>query len=171
MLGNGPLKRFEAGWYFEVKVSSVRDHPGELDGMAIGVTTHGPHDLGSSALPQTMDEMDPCWIMGFDGSQWDGVSLSWSKCTWRPVGLSKGDVVGMLVTLAGEMRVFVNGKGVAQGPTTVPTDRPLFGVVDLIGATMGVALTEKPQPPANIEISGQERALGCMLHEHRLARV
>ena len=25
------------------------------------------------------DELEPCWLAGFDGSEWDGGELHWSK--------------------------------------------------------------------------------------------
>merc|ERR1719201_2326219 len=43
LLGNGPLERSDQGWYFEVRVDSVR--PGLQEGMAIGVTTQSPAEV------------------------------------------------------------------------------------------------------------------------------
>eukprot|EP00435_Cladocopium_sp_Y103_P043807 s1569_g12.t1 len=34
-----------------------------------------------------MDEVDPCWLMGFDGVEWDGAGLTWGPSTWSPAKL------------------------------------------------------------------------------------
>eukprot|EP00913_Durusdinium_trenchii_P005331 g4975.t1 len=66
-------------------------------------------------LPLTMDEVDPCWLLGFDGVEWDGAQLTWGPASWSPATLKVGDVVGVLVTLQGELQAMDAGRMSGQG--------------------------------------------------------
>ncbi|CAE7428952.1 neurl4 [Symbiodinium sp. CCMP2592] len=144
LVGNGPLRSYDDCWFFEVCVDAVRE--GLEDGVAIGVTTCSPQMLPEE-LPQTMDEIDPCWLLGFDGMEWDGAQLLWGPAPWSPKALKVGDRLGVIVTMAGELQVSVNGDIVVQATFALPTERPLYAVVDLIGATRSVTLIPDAQPP------------------------
>lgn len=145
VMGDGPLRSFDDCWFFAIRVESIR--PGNCqEGLALGVTTCQPGVV--EEIPQTMDEVDPCWLMGFDGVEWDGAGLTWGPSRWSPANLKVGDVVGVVVTVSGELQIVVNDAFVTQATFALPTERPLFAIVDLIGATTKVSYLPDAQPPS-----------------------
>eukprot|EP00439_Symbiodinium_sp_Y106_P060248 s3364_g8.t2 len=102
LVGNGPLRSYDDCWFFEVCVDAVRE--GLEDGVAIGVTTCSPQMVS--------EEIDPCWLLGFDGMEWDGAQLLWGPAPWSPKALQVGDRLGVIVTMAGELQVLPPSLGV-----------------------------------------------------------
>jgi len=125
------------GFYFELTLLSRRpgDHP---DGLVLGVTTMLPDPQIEPAL--VADEVARSWSVGYNGSAHvDGLD-DLVPVSWCPKDLQEGDSVGFLVTSSGEAREVVNGRVVATLPGRVPTDKPLFGFVDLLGSALAVRL-------------------------------
>ncbi|KAF4648086.1 3-dehydrosphinganine reductase, partial [Perkinsus olseni] len=81
----------------------------------------------------------------------------WSACNWCGKDLKEGQKVGLLVSKSpvDQLFILVDGAVVAEGPRNIPTGRPLYGVVDLIGSTNAVALSDPettPLPPAALQL-------------------
>eukprot|EP00929_Paragymnodinium_shiwhaense_P037656 TRINITY_DN20020_c0_g1_i4.p1 TRINITY_DN20020_c0_g1~~TRINITY_DN20020_c0_g1_i4.p1 ORF type:complete len:2497 (+),score=567.91 TRINITY_DN20020_c0_g1_i4:1495-8985(+) len=150
IISDGPLRHYEAGWYFEVLLDRI--HEGPEDGLVIGVTTLAPQEF-EGAMPETVDEVEPCWLVGYDGTSWDGGSNHWAPVLWNPMHLVVGDAIGALVTEKGELRIFVNGTGVCKAPFSVPTDKPFYGLVDLVGTAEAVTLNLLGAPPLTTSVA------------------
>eukprot|EP00746_Dinoflagellata_sp_MGD_P157150 gnl/MRDRNA2_/MRDRNA2_86120_c0_seq3.p1 gnl/MRDRNA2_/MRDRNA2_86120_c0~~gnl/MRDRNA2_/MRDRNA2_86120_c0_seq3.p1 ORF type:complete len:178 (+),score=38.25 gnl/MRDRNA2_/MRDRNA2_86120_c0_seq3:52-534(+) len=77
---------------------------------------------------------------------------------WRPQDLQIGDRVGVFVTHEGLMIVVENGHPVAICPYPVAMDQGhLYGIVDLLGNTMGAALIPDPVPPPRVANVGEAK--------------
>ncbi|CAE7948440.1 NEURL4 [Symbiodinium sp. KB8] len=115
------------------------------DGLAIGVTTDVPDELRE--VPEILDALKQVWLIGFDGVMYDGDDFI--DVDWHPADLRLGDRVGVLVTPAGLLKVYVNGKWRVDGPSNVDVSRALFPAVDLIGNTDGVEWIPQARCPAH----------------------
>eukprot|EP00435_Cladocopium_sp_Y103_P055051 s774_g18.t1 len=60
----------------------------------------------------------------------------------------------MVVHYSGYSKIVVNGTAVTQATFALPTERPLYAIVDLIGATSSVSLVPDAQPPQTLATSG-----------------
>eukprot|EP00927_Polykrikos_kofoidii_P046710 TRINITY_DN40851_c0_g2_i1.p1 TRINITY_DN40851_c0_g2~~TRINITY_DN40851_c0_g2_i1.p1 ORF type:complete len:1205 (+),score=177.64 TRINITY_DN40851_c0_g2_i1:140-3616(+) len=107
-------------------------------------------------MPETVDEIDPSWLAGYDGVHWDGGRMFWSPSLWKPAYLSKGDTVGALVSPTSLM-IFVNGIGVVQEAFSIPCDKPLYGILDLVGATTAITVRGDAEPPRSLGLAKQFR--------------
>lgn len=150
LLGASPLTASPEGYYFELMVDAVRAD--QIDGLVVGVTTTRPKDLAVlvPGLPEVADAVPSSWCLGFCGlahCSCEEHRGDFGDIDWRPQHLKIGDHVGVLVTPEGRLCVFENHTLVARSPQPVPTDRPLFGVVDLLGATMGISMIPAAVPP------------------------
>ncbi|EER05320.1 RAD50 DNA repair protein, putative [Perkinsus marinus ATCC 50983] len=81
----------------------------------------------------------------------------WATCDWSGKDLRAGQKVGLLVSKSpvDQLFILVDGAVVADGPRSIPTGKPLYGVVDLIGSTSAVLLSDPettPLPPAALEL-------------------
>merc|ERR1711957_590104 len=135
-----------AGLYFEVELVEVR--PEEMpDGLTIGVTATDPSTV--QEVPATVEHIPHTWTVGYDGQMWDAESCTLSMIDWDPRSLKQGDVVGVLITLSeGELIVFQNGVACCPGPRGIPAaTKPLFAVVDLLGAARAVRWRVGALPP------------------------
>ncbi|KAF4700653.1 3-dehydrosphinganine reductase [Perkinsus olseni] len=147
------------GYYFEITVLAGAGESTEYsDGLTLGVTTTRPEEVrGGSDAPSSCDEIPETWAVGFDGQVWDPILNDWSACNWCGKDLKEGQKVGLLVSKSpvDQLFILVDGAVVAEGPRNIPTGRPLYGVVDLIGSTNAVALSDPettPLPPAALQL-------------------
>eukprot|EP00928_Gymnodinium_smaydae_P045195 TRINITY_DN30156_c0_g2_i2.p1 TRINITY_DN30156_c0_g2~~TRINITY_DN30156_c0_g2_i2.p1 ORF type:complete len:2939 (+),score=602.76 TRINITY_DN30156_c0_g2_i2:113-8929(+) len=149
VIGDNSLRKYKEGWYFEIEVDVRGTHGNE--GLSVGVTTCAPTSLTS--LPEVMEEVEPSWLVGFDGAEWDGGRLLWGPALWTPSSLKSGDRVGVMVTRSGELRIAVNGTCVHRGPVGIPCDKPLYALVDLAGTAAGVSFLPDTAPPGRLEVA------------------
>ncbi|CAK9117335.1 unnamed protein product, partial [Durusdinium trenchii] len=146
LIGNEPLARnATSGVYFSVELTKTRSEM--MDGLTLGVTTNGPKDLDE--MTDTIDGVQACWTVGYDGQMYNGKDDRWVDLSWNGRDLHVGDVVTLQVTEAGQMKIFVNHRFVADGHSRIPCAKPLYALVDLIGTADGVRLLlDAPPPPA-----------------------
>lgn len=154
LLTQNPVPEFKEGVYFEVTVESVKQD--EDDGLTMGVTTTSPKDLEAQLpdLPEVSAAVANSWVIGFTGMvhcSFGDLDGQFIDIPWKPQDLKVGDHVGVFVTYGGLMIVVENGKPVAIGPHPVAMDQgPLYGIVDLLGNTSGVALVPGAKPPPGL---------------------
>merc|ERR1712113_896844 len=79
-----------------------------------------------------------CLAVGYDGAAWNG--QEWLMSAWNPCTLKVGDVVQIVVTTEGDLRVSVNGKQKASHRFGIPSAKQLFALVELCGNTSSVLL-------------------------------
>eukprot|EP00746_Dinoflagellata_sp_MGD_P157152 gnl/MRDRNA2_/MRDRNA2_86120_c0_seq5.p1 gnl/MRDRNA2_/MRDRNA2_86120_c0~~gnl/MRDRNA2_/MRDRNA2_86120_c0_seq5.p1 ORF type:complete len:447 (+),score=87.03 gnl/MRDRNA2_/MRDRNA2_86120_c0_seq5:196-1341(+) len=166
ILTQHPIPEFEEGLYFEVQVKRVINK--HDDGLTIGVTTTSPKDLEAflPELPEVAAAVTTNWVVGFTGMAHCSIG-EWQSCPhdgnfvdvdWKPQDLKIGDRVGVFVTYEGLLIVVENGYPVAICPQPVAMDMgPLYGIVDLLGNTMGAALIPDPVPPPRVANVGEAK--------------
>jgi len=153
VFGNAPIPRFAEGAYFEVAVDETR--AGEIDGLAIGVTTLLPE--APSEVPQAADVLPNSWSYGYDSSAKVKGSDILLPIDWNPVKLRPGDSIGLLIPSDGRPLLFINGNPVpCKLPGHVPVDCALYGFVDLIGATRAVTLLPEARPPSCLKADADD---------------
>ena len=131
--------------YFEVELlESMDEFP---DGLTIGFTDIKPKDV--EQMPDICDGLPGnTWVAGFDGEFFSSTTGEFEELGWNPNSLKVGDKMGALIVYpAGDLIILVNGDVIAEGPTGLPRDVPLFGVVDLIGSANAVRIVSNPQIP------------------------
>ena len=131
--------------YFEVQLTTVQK--GFPDGLTLGYTNIKPNS--SEEIPDTCDGLPgQVWAVGFDGHYFDSVNDTFEKIDWNPNNLRKGDKVGALIVFPdGDLLILVNGEIVAEGPSHIPQNTPLYAVIDLLGSASGVKLHTHPKVP------------------------
>lgn len=118
--------------------------PGDTEGLALGVTTRPPNEL--TTLPATADEVDPSYLLGFDGAAWDGSALKWHFSHWQPQTLRANDRVDVLLEKQ-RLQVAVNGTRVAAQAMQVSNPQgPFYALIDLASAGLAVALHDVKAP-------------------------
>eukprot|EP00931_Biecheleriopsis_adriatica_P087762 TRINITY_DN62189_c0_g1_i1.p1 TRINITY_DN62189_c0_g1~~TRINITY_DN62189_c0_g1_i1.p1 ORF type:complete len:725 (+),score=122.32 TRINITY_DN62189_c0_g1_i1:38-2212(+) len=140
LVGDGPLRVLEECWFYELRVNSISG------GMAVGVTTCSPNMI-KHEMPETMEELEPSWLLGFYGEEWDGAQRVWGPAEFEPIHLQVDDRVGVVVNFKGELQVYVNDAAVAQATFTLPCDGPFFAIVDLLGPMTVVTWLKHARPP------------------------
>jgi len=142
-----PLTLSRTGLYFELELDEIRLEEA-LDGLTVGVTATEPGLM--QAVPKSAERIPETWAVGFDGQMWDPATSTLSQVGWDPRSLRQGDTLGVLVTLSeGELLIFQNGVACCPGPRGIPVStRPLFAVVDLLGAARSVRWRAGAEPPA-----------------------
>ena len=146
VMGDGPMQSLPEGFYFEVRIDEVRRDLAD-GGLAVGVTTVNPQDIDQ--VPLTCDELGEVWAVGFDGQFFHGGSEIWLDITWTSRDVQAGSFVGVLVTLSGDIQVFVDGHQVFESPAGIPTQMDLFPVVDLLDAVKSCSLVPGAKPPGS----------------------
>jgi len=152
-IGNGPLLMNDHGWYFEVEVLGVIS--GWMGGLGIGVTLQTMASLAMlpERLPDKASRLPNTYVAGYWGRIFcDGKE---HRTVWNAESLEVKDRVGFMVTIEGELIVFVNGRQKAwlNAGILVPTKtdgRLLLPVVDVFSATTSISLvrdSEAPMPP------------------------
>jgi len=132
-----PIPQFTQGFYFEVRIEEVCH--GNMDGLTLGVTPLLPKP---AQLPFAVAEQVPLsWSLGYDGAAHIHGQEGMVDIDWNPAGLSVGDRVGLLVRQDGSLQILENGVVACTVATSVPTDAPLYAVVDLLGNTVAASLT------------------------------
>ena len=145
-----PLNYQEDGRrYFEIVVEEIADFNEKTAkiGMCIGVTLCDPNDIAEVGGVDKAVDVPLCWLVGFDGKQFDGVRQSWSFNSWNPLLMKKGTKVGIVLTLDGHMLVYQNDVLVSKGNSDIPSGQELYGVCDLLGPFQRVRLNPKASPP------------------------
>ncbi|KAF4673308.1 3-dehydrosphinganine reductase [Perkinsus chesapeaki] len=152
------------GYYMEVTIiAGASTSLKYSDGLTLGVTTTPPGEVRSgSDAPSSCDEIPETWAVGFDGQIWDPITNDWSACGWCGKDLKAGQKVGLLVSKSpvDQLFIIVDGEVVVEGPKNIPTGKELYGVVDLIGSTAAVLLSNPestPLPPAALELVPKSR--------------
>lgn len=137
VFSEAPIPRFKQGFYFEVRVEEIC--AGNTDGLTLGVTPLLPEP---TQLPFEVAEMVPLsWSLGYDGAAHLHGQEEMVDIDWNPAALSVGDKVGLLVRPEGDCQLIENGVVVCQVAASVPTDVPLYAIVDLLGNTVAASLT------------------------------
>eukprot|EP00913_Durusdinium_trenchii_P023531 g22108.t1 len=120
---------------------------GDSEGLALGFTTRPPNEL--ETLPSTADEVDPSYLLGFDGAAWDGSALKWHFSHWQPQTLKAFDRVDVLLEKH-RLQVAVNGSRVAAQHMQVSSlQGPFYALLDIASAGMG-----EPWPREGADVGG-----------------
>ena len=105
----------------------------QLQAFAIGVTTKDPD---SGPVPREwgdMDSSDQYWYV----SIWSHSCDAWHKGQHRDLDwvldYSAGNTFGCHVSGTGELHLYHNGRDVGVAFKVLPTDQPLWGVVEIGG--------------------------------------
>eukprot|EP00434_Breviolum_minutum_P005355 symbB.v1.2.004722.t1/scaffold219.1/size262806/2 len=147
LIGNAPLTQSPVGSvHFTVEVTKIR--PKMMDGLTLGIARVGPKDVDE--MTDTIDGIQACWTVGYDGQMYDGQEDRWMDLNWHGRDLNVGDKVTVQVTEAGQMKIFVNQAFMADAHAGIPCDQPLYALVDLIGSADGVKLLlDTPMPESD----------------------
>ncbi|CAJ1407544.1 unnamed protein product [Effrenium voratum] len=146
LLGDAPLEPRQDGAVGYSLVITSAAAAGDKEGIALGVTTRPPKEL--SALPATADEVDPSFLLGFDGAAWDGSALKWHFSEWQPHTLQASDRVDVLME-RGRLQVAVNGYRVAAQQMQVSNSKvPFYALLDISSAGLGVSLQLPVKTPS-----------------------
>jgi len=139
----------ESGYGFEVQIARIRD--GANDGMAIGFTSTAPEEW-PDPLPEGADLLPGnLAFAGYDGQFCSAVCKcepEWVECPFNTRDLEVDDVVGVQVSHSGTLKVTKNGQ-VVYTKSNVHLTGPVYGIVDLIGATDSVRLVNDYQRDAS----------------------
>ena len=103
----------------------------QLQSFCIGVTTKSPD---SGPLPQWWGDIansDQYWLVGIGSSS----CAAWHKGQKRELQWalndSPGNTFGVAVSVKGELHLYHNGRDVGVAWEGLPTDKPLWGFVEL----------------------------------------
>ncbi|CAE7673408.1 NEURL4 [Symbiodinium pilosum] len=146
-VGTGPIPLQEHGRYFEITVEEIV--AGWVGGLGIGVTSSTPQGL--KRVPDKAWRIPKTMVIGYWGCVFvDGCE---QRTPWRADSLQIGARVGFLVTLSGDLLVFVDGEAVVRvdgafAPHELePNPEPLYPVVDVFAATRIVSMSPSARPP------------------------
>ena len=102
-----------------------------MQGLYIGVTTKRPD---SGPLPQKwgdMDKSDQYWYYVIRSSNCAAWHKGQSRVLQWDLNGSPGNTFGVAVSEKGELHLYHNGRDVGVAWEGLPTDKPLWGFVDL----------------------------------------
>lgn len=147
VIGSAPLKQGPYGWYFEVEIRETV--AGWVGGLGIGVTqTNSEEQL--RRMPDKAWRMPRTYMAGY----WGRVFCAGREyqTAWKPEELGVGARVGLLVTVRGDLLVFVGGSQVVWMEADIAvhegtSSNAVFPVVDVFAATSSVTLRPHAQPP------------------------
>lgn len=154
ILGVAPDAPNYRGVAFEVAVCATDER--WSDGIAIGFTAENPDRWPEKkAKPKRASQMPRTWVCGY-GGRWyferRSEFINYSNVQvrdWKPSRIECGDVVTAVAVSEPKavLRILLNGRVVAEEPlkrANFPDvlKTPLWGIVDLNGTCMRVALTE-----------------------------
>eukprot|EP00439_Symbiodinium_sp_Y106_P065265 s745_g10.t1 len=137
LLGTGPLQhRGDGSRSFAVELQVLSP----CERLDIGVTAKAPHEhwgsgnLARRARPQVAfaEDLLSSWIVESSGllvGSHAGLRIRDER--WNARSLLAGDLLRLTVTEAGEIVLDVNGNPRAQWRAQIPTETPIFPVVDL----------------------------------------
>lgn len=170
ILGNGRIPLINArhlvttGYYFTFEIESVdnKNHPlTSKNTMSFGFgVSRVPPSKRMQEKATYAYELPQSVLLGYGAHLID--SGKWLTSPWDPKSLQKKDMVGVLITIEGDMVVFVNNEQVVRVATSLALDgeaqadadgvrrhppRALFPVVDLHGRVSSVVLHCNTQPP------------------------
>lgn len=125
--------RVDDGYGFEVEVGKVR-LPSRNE-IAIGLTPADPGDWPED-LPEAADGLAEAWLVGYAGEAWRGRAAGWAEVSWQLPQLKEGTRIRVHAAFgSSKMDVFVDNEHAGSLPIpTISEHRPLWGVVDLLGA-------------------------------------
>eukprot|EP00929_Paragymnodinium_shiwhaense_P014176 TRINITY_DN122061_c0_g1_i1.p1 TRINITY_DN122061_c0_g1~~TRINITY_DN122061_c0_g1_i1.p1 ORF type:complete len:240 (+),score=41.00 TRINITY_DN122061_c0_g1_i1:69-722(+) len=155
------------GRWWEIRVDDWMG--GNMSILAIGFTATDPETLMSQdegeeaqfSLPPRAHEIPRTWIIGYIRSlYWDGEQIEAEPLS--AVVPLKVFSVGVLATLSGALEVYINRKLVytydptEAGLLPIPTDEPLFAVLDCTSGIKKATLLSNSMPP----VEGEEEEEG-----------
>jgi len=157
--GNGRLQYFRGkhlitpGYYFSFKVETLEESPAPGFALGVGVMPFPPSEMGSSAQasPLYAYEIPEAVVAGYGSNYVTG--RKWHHSPWDSSSLIAGDKVGLLLTLEGDLVIFVNHNQVLRTPTNLMSSgarvgqHHLYAVVDLCGQTSGIKFLQNAEPP------------------------
>jgi hypothetical protein len=173
VLGDGRIPLFTGrqlanpGYFYSVKITSIDDSHFSLGkckdlAFAFGVSRLPANDFACEK-PSYAYEIPGTVLVGYGEKIIDGGK--WLQSDWDPKDLKVGDEVGVLVTMEGELVVYLNEEMVICVKSSLGEDaskrrkskagskkRSLFPVIDLHGRVASVQLVPK-KPPPNIPLS------------------
>lgn len=129
---SAPVLR-DDGYGFEVVVRTAR--LAAKNEFGIGFTARPPSEWPAE-LPSSADQLGKdTWLVGFSGEAWSGSWGRWIQVPWRVPQIKDGDRIAVYgIFGSGELELLVNGDSIGSIPMPmVGRDRPLWGVVDLLG--------------------------------------
>jgi len=137
LIGNGPLAATRSGERrFDIHIQALR--PGER--LDIGVTSLSPHDqfadrVSSSRTHRQVafaEDLLSSWIIESSGllvGSHAGLRIRDGR--WNARQLISGDLVSLVITMAGELVLRVNGEHRASWRAQIPPCAAVYPVVDL----------------------------------------
>lgn len=149
-VGCWPLPRGPQGWFFEIEILDVVS--GWVGGVGIGVT-QAPESVLSAGLPEKAWQLPKTFVVGYWGRCFcNGVE---HRTTWKADSLEPGDRVGLLITLQGELHLWVNGDRKVRVDARIPvvpsegweTAPRMLPVVDVFASTSAVRWVHGAEPP------------------------
>lgn len=159
-----PVQKYSGrGAWWELRVDDWMG--GNMSLLALGFTTTDPETLvdeeGEVSLPPRAHEIPKTWIIGYVRSlYWDGTQVEATPLeNVLPLRVFS---VGVLATVAGCLEVYVNRKLVytydptENGMNPIPTDEPLYAVLDCTSGIKKATLLPNSTPP----VEGEEEEEG-----------
>jgi len=153
LVGTGPLPRSPCGTRcFAIRIEELR--PGER--LDIGVTALPPYEqFKNRAVHRQVafaEDLLSSWVIESSGLLVGShAGLRIRDARWNARLLCAGDVVGVKVPPSGELTLHVNGECRASWRAQIPSDVPIYPVVDLFeGApVLRIIPHEQPRDPGS----------------------
>merc|ERR1712178_556759 len=134
---------------------------GNMCMMGIGFTATDPETLGEAPLPPRAHSIPKTWIIGYARSAyWDNERFEIEEF-FREVKPFQIFTVGALATVSGSLEIYIDRKRVhtfdptEKGLPPIPTDEPLFAVIDCVGALKKAEIVHDSLPPSADELDGE----------------
>eukprot|EP00397_Hematodinium_sp_SG-2012_P009016 GEMP01009089.1.p1 GENE.GEMP01009089.1~~GEMP01009089.1.p1 ORF type:complete len:1065 (+),score=225.93 GEMP01009089.1:135-3329(+) len=144
-MGMSKLEETDKGYWFQVAVDAHDTSSGWVGGLGLGATLSPETILNKS--PEKAWKLPDTFMIGY----WGRLFCYGREhhALWEPEELKNGDVVGFLITLSGEIAVFVNSQIEAFIDAGFPVGgkAPIYPVVDVFGSTSAITLIKNPGSP------------------------
>lgn len=143
------------GHWFEIRVDECQT--ANMCMMGIGFTATDPETWLQIPLPARAHAIPKTWVLGYARSaHWDGerIEIENMFAAVKPFQIF---TVGVLATPSGSMEVYIDRKKIftfdptEKGLPPIPTDEPLFAVVDCVGALKKAEACHDSLPPDGSE--------------------
>jgi len=154
VMGDGPCEISPAGQYYEVEVlEKFANVVGMKGGILVGYSTSSPESTTTHITGVVLDGV----IVGGIGqvvtlkrTPEGRVTESSAAAGWYSEKIDVGDKIGVLVTVAGVLAIFVNGEITYADSVKVQEDQRVYPLVRIMGNAKSVRLLPGSAPPRDV---------------------
>lgn len=153
------VKSFPDGKWFEFEIAAMRG--GFLQEIAVGFTQTSPEELKvlneADSFPIKADKLQNTWVAGYQSCCYlnGRFQALENNCVFDLALVGKSvvkETVGTLLATNGDLVIFKNRMEIVRvqaaemGVDTVPMDKDLYGVIDIVGGVERVRLKSSVPP-------------------------